>query len=87
MVFLAGLVALIILRTLRKDIAIYNEEEMKDEQDEGAAWKLVHGDVFRTPNYASFLCAVLGSGVQILVMTVSTISTFVPNIALLQLTR
>ncbi|KAK3814878.1 MAG: transmembrane 9 superfamily member 4-like [Benniella sp.] len=73
MVFLAGLVALIIMRTLKKDIAIYNEEEMKDELDEGAGWKLVHGDVFRTPKYSSLLCAVLGSGVQILVMAVSTI--------------
>ncbi|KAG0005771.1 hypothetical protein BGZ65_010158 [Modicella reniformis] len=76
MVFLAGLVALIIMRTLKKDIAIYNEEEMKDEQDEGAGWKLVHGDVFRTPKYSSLLCAILGSGVQILVMAVSTISEF-----------
>ncbi|KAF8940486.1 transmembrane 9 superfamily member 4-like [Dissophora ornata] len=72
MVFLTGLVALIIMRTLKKDIAIYNEEEMKDEQDEGAGWKLVHGDVFRTPKYSSLLCAILGSGVQILVMAVST---------------
>ncbi|KAF9208678.1 hypothetical protein BGZ49_007960 [Haplosporangium sp. Z 27] len=73
MLFLTGLVALIILRTLKKDIAIYNEEEMKDEQDEGAGWKLVHGDVFRTPKYSSLLCAILGSGVQVIVMTVSTI--------------
>ncbi|KAG0324075.1 Transmembrane 9 super member 4 [Dissophora globulifera] len=73
MVFLAGLVALIIMRTLKKDIAIYNEEEMKDDQDEGAGWKLVHGDVFRTPRYSSLLCAILGSGVQILVMAISTI--------------
>lgn len=74
MVFLAGLVALIIMRTLKKDIAIYNEEEMKDELDEGAGWKLVHGDVFRIPKYSSLLCAILGSGVQVLVMAVSTIS-------------
>ncbi|KAF9351970.1 hypothetical protein BGX26_010116 [Mortierella sp. AD094] len=73
MLFLTGLVALIIMRTLKKDIAIYNEEEMKDEQDEGAGWKLVHGDVFRTPKYSSLLCAILGAGVQVIVMTVSTI--------------
>ncbi|KAI1318885.1 Transmembrane 9 super member 4 [Mortierella claussenii] len=73
MLFLTGLTALIIMRTLKKDIVIYNEEEMKDEQDEGAGWKLVHGDVFRTPRYSSLLCAVLGTGVQILVMAVSTI--------------
>ncbi|KAF9438457.1 hypothetical protein BGZ76_007711 [Entomortierella beljakovae] len=73
MLFLTGLVALIIMKTLRKDIAIYNEEDMKDDQDDGAGWKLVHGDVFRTPKYSSWLCAILGSGVQVIVMTVSTI--------------
>ncbi|ORY99759.1 transmembrane 9 superfamily member 4 [Lobosporangium transversale] len=73
MLFLTGLVSLIIMRTLKKDIAIYSEEEMKDEQDEGAGWKLVHGDVFRTPKYSSLLCAVIGSGVQILVMAISII--------------
>lgn len=77
MVFLAGLVALVILRTLKKDMAIYNEEEMKDELDEGAGWKLVHGDVFRTPKYSSLLCALLGSGVQFLVVAVSIISEFI----------
>ncbi|CAO3567999.1 unnamed protein product [Mortierella alpina] len=73
MLFLTGLVALVIMKTLKKDISIYNEEEMKDDQDDGAGWKLVHGDVFRTPPYSSLLCAILGSGVQVLVMTISII--------------
>ncbi|KAF9296789.1 Transmembrane 9 super member 4 [Linnemannia elongata] len=73
MLFLTGVVAIIILKTLKKDIAIYNEEEMKDDQDDGSGWKLVHGDVFRTPQYSSILCALLGTGVQIIVMTISTI--------------
>ncbi|KAF9921669.1 Transmembrane 9 super member 4 [Linnemannia zychae] len=74
MLFLTGAVAIIILKTLKKDIPIYSEEEMiKDDQDDGSGWKLVHGDVFRTPQYASLLCAVIGTGVQIIVMTVSTI--------------
>ncbi len=73
MLFLTGLVALVIMKTLKKDISIYNEEEMKDDQDDGAGWKLVHGDVFRTPRYSSLLCAILGSGVQVLVMTISII--------------
>ncbi|KAG0201091.1 Transmembrane 9 super member 4 [Mortierella sp. GBA30] len=71
--FLTGLVAIVIMKTLKKDITIYNEEEMKDDLDDGAGWKLVHGDVFRTPRYSTLLCALLGTGVQILVMAISTI--------------
>ncbi|KAF9177374.1 Transmembrane 9 super member 4 [Haplosporangium sp. Z 11] len=71
--FLTGLVTIVLLKTLKRDIPIYNEEEMKDDQDDGSGWKLLHGDVFRTPNYSSVLCAVLGSGVQVIVMATSTI--------------
>lgn len=76
MLFLTGMVAIIFMKTLNKDIAtLYSsEEEMKDDQEDNAGWKLVHGDVFRTPSYSSLLCPILGSGVQILVMTFSTIS-------------
>ncbi|KAG0230692.1 Transmembrane 9 super member 4 [Actinomortierella wolfii] len=70
--FLTGMVALIMLRTLNKDIALYNEEEMKDDGDDSAGWKLIHGDVFRTPKYSALLCPIIGSGVQILVMTATT---------------
>ncbi|KAG9064517.1 hypothetical protein KI688_003707 [Linnemannia hyalina] len=73
MLFLTGMVAIIIMRTLNKDIALYNEEEMKDEHDDTTGWKLVHGDVFRTPKYSSLLCCLLGSGVQILAMALTTI--------------
>jgi len=70
------MVALIILKTLKKDMAIYSEEDMKDDLDDGAGWKLIHADVFRTPRYSSILCAILGSGVQTLVMAVATISKY-----------
>ncbi|KAG0372691.1 Transmembrane 9 super member 4 [Mortierella sp. AD032] len=73
MLFLTGVVSIIILKTLKKDIPIYSEEDMRDDQDDGSGWKLVHGDVFRTPQYPSLLCAVLGTGVQFIVMAVSTI--------------
>ncbi|KAG0036891.1 hypothetical protein BGZ82_003484 [Podila clonocystis] len=75
MLFLTGMVAIIFMKTLNKDITtLYSsEEEMKDDQEDGAGWKLIHGDVFRTPSYSSLLCPILGSGVQILVMTFSTI--------------
>ncbi|KAF9276526.1 hypothetical protein BGZ68_009965 [Mortierella alpina] len=73
MLFLTGMVAIIIMRTLNRDIAHYNEEEMKDDQDDTTGWKLVHGDVFRIPKYSSLLCPLLGSGVQIIAMSATTI--------------
>eukprot|EP00435_Cladocopium_sp_Y103_P018865 s3725_g4.t1 len=36
-------------------------------------WKLVHGDVFRKPNYSTFLSVMAGSGMQLLGMSVVTL--------------
>lgn len=83
MLFLTGMVAIIIMRTLNRDIAHYNEEEMKDDQDDTTGWKLVHGDVFRTPKYSSVLCPLLGSGVQIIAMSATTICELSQTIHLL----
>jgi len=63
-----------IFRTLRRDIAQYNKEDDElDEAMEETGWKLVHGDVFRPPQYSSILCAFIGSGVQIGLMAMITI--------------
>jgi transmembrane 9 superfamily protein 2/4 len=41
--------------------------DISDDEDEDlTGWKLVHGDVFRAPAYASLLSAVVGSGTQLL---------------------
>ena len=72
--FLAGILAMIIVRTLRRDIAQYNKEEDElDEAMEETGWKLVHGVVFRPPQRATLLCALIGSGVQIGLMCLITI--------------
>lgn len=71
--FLSGLVALILLRTLHRDIAKYNELATSEEIAEETGWKLVHGDVFRKPAYSKLLCALIGSGVQMLGMTIVTL--------------
>ena len=72
--FLAGILAMIIVRTLRRDIAQYNkEDEELDEAMEETGWKLVHGDVFRPPQKSTLLCALIGSGVQIGLMGLITI--------------
>ena len=57
--FLTGVVAMIMLRTLHKDIASYNEMQTLEEAQEESGWKLVHGDVFRPPTFSPILLSVL----------------------------
>eukprot|EP01111_Echinosteliopsis_oligospora_P002065 TRINITY_DN1302_c0_g1_i1.p2 TRINITY_DN1302_c0_g1~~TRINITY_DN1302_c0_g1_i1.p2 ORF type:complete len:622 (+),score=101.14 TRINITY_DN1302_c0_g1_i1:65-1930(+) len=69
--FLTGMVAMILLRTLRADLSRYNGLEHNDEVEE-TGWKLVHGDVFRPPSHPMFLSVLIGSGVQVAGMAVVT---------------
>merc|ERR1719277_1264581 len=64
--FLSGMVAMILLRTLHRDIAKYNDMSVEDTAEE-TGWKLVHGDVFRKPPHSKALAVSVGSGVQLLV--------------------
>ena len=66
--FLSGMVAMILLRALHKDIARYNLAEVHEEAQEDFGWKLVHGDVFRPPNHRMLLSVLLGNGAQLFVM-------------------
>ncbi|XP_011304608.1 transmembrane 9 superfamily member 2 isoform X1 [Fopius arisanus] len=76
--FLSGMVAMIMLRTLHKDIARYNQAYFQIESGEDAqeefGWKLVHGDVFRPPRKGMLLSVLLGSGVQVFCMTLVTLA-------------
>ncbi|KAL0308494.1 UNVERIFIED_CONTAM: Transmembrane 9 superfamily member 7 [Sesamum radiatum] len=69
--FLSGMVAMIMARTLYRDIAKYNQLEQDEVQDE-TGWKLVHADVFRPPTNSSLLCVYVGTGVQVFGMTFVT---------------
>lgn len=71
--FLTGMVAMILLRTLHKDFARYNQIDIEDDAQEEFGWKLVHGDVFRPPQNAMLLSVFLGSGVQVFCMTIITL--------------
>ncbi|XP_049963026.1 transmembrane 9 superfamily member 4 [Schistocerca serialis cubense] len=71
--FLSGILTMIMVRTLRRDIARYNADEGPDETIEETGWKLVHGDVFRPPRYSRLFAAVIGSGIQIFFMALITI--------------
>jgi len=73
MLFLSGMVAMILLRTLHRDITKYNELATAEEAAEETGWKLVHGDVFRKPKHSKLLAVAVGSGVQILGMSVVTL--------------
>eukprot|EP00923_Selenidium_pygospionis_P006600 GHVN01011342.1.p1 GENE.GHVN01011342.1~~GHVN01011342.1.p1 ORF type:complete len:563 (+),score=57.40 GHVN01011342.1:311-1999(+) len=70
--FLSGMVGIIMLRTLLRDIARYNEMDNIEEAQEESGWKLVHGEVFRKPTFSKLLAVCAGTGVQILGMTVVT---------------
>ncbi|KAF7549030.1 hypothetical protein G7046_g8474 [Stylonectria norvegica] len=76
----------ILVRTLKKDIARYNRLDqinlddlsgtsavLEDGVQEDSGWKLVHGDVFRTPSYPLILSIFVGNGAQLFVMTGCTI--------------
>ncbi|KAK4422344.1 Transmembrane 9 superfamily member 8 [Sesamum alatum] len=70
--FLSGMVAMIMLRTLYRDISKYNELETQEEAQEETGWKLVHADVFRPPTNSDLLCVYVGTGLQFLCMVVVT---------------
>lgn len=68
--FLTGMIAMILVRALHRDIARINDEADDDE----TGWKLIHGDVFRPPSGMfgpMMLSVMVGSGVQLLCMTVA----------------
>ena len=64
---LGGSVARILQMALRYDIDRYNQEEAEEQREE-IGWKLVHGDVFRTPPHPAYLSIVIGNGVQLIAM-------------------
>ncbi|KAJ3050288.1 hypothetical protein HK097_008758 [Rhizophlyctis rosea] len=66
--FLTGMVAMILLRALHKDIARYNALEAQEDAQEDFGWKLVHGDVFRPPVHRMFFAVAVGNGAQLLLM-------------------
>lgn len=81
--FLCGLVALILLRTLRNDYAVYLEEETDEEMGlkSGVStkntvtngWQQVHADVFRHPPHLVWYSALVGSGFQFTLLFFITI--------------
>lgn len=72
--FLTVMIAMILVRALRKDIAQYNDPASIEEAKEETGWKLVHGDVFRAPQTSPMLLSVfIGTGIQLCCMVLSTL--------------
>lgn len=85
-VFLVGMVSMILVRALRKDIARYNRLDainledldgtsaaVEDGIQEDSGWKLVHGDVFRCPRSPLLLSVLVGNGAQLFMMAGVTV--------------
>lgn len=72
--FLTGMVAIILIRALRKDLTGYNDDGITEESQQiDTGWKLVHGDVFRPPEYPGIFSVLVGTGLQLLAMTLVTL--------------
>ncbi|CAO3646862.1 unnamed protein product [Cunninghamella blakesleeana] len=71
--FLTGMVAMILIRALHKDISRYNSIEVQEDVQEDYGWKLVHGDVFRPPVKSLWLAVLVGNGTQLVAMGASTL--------------
>lgn len=70
---LFGFLSVIIVRTVRRDIAKYNKGEDLDDTLEESGWKLVHGDVFRPPPGSMLLVNFVGTGIQLVGMVAITV--------------
>jgi len=71
--FLSAMVAMIVTRTLHRDLLRYNSPEEREEAQEETGWKLIHGDVFRPPAFAHGLCVLVGTGYQLIGMSIVTL--------------
>lgn len=60
-VFLAGLVTLIMMRTLKLDYIRYSQNiaEIGTSQSDDSGWKRVHGDVFRPCEHLRLYCLLM----------------------------
>ena len=68
-VFLAGLVALIMMRTLSLDYVRYSQQYDEDSIDmtmrDDSGWKRIHGDVFRPCSHLRMYAILMGDGAHV----------------------
>ena len=81
-VLLTGFCVFIVLKMLNRDFQKLTQLE-EESADQESGWKRLHGDVFRFPPFLALFCAILGSGVQILLifacmLTLAVVGAFYP---------
>ncbi|KAF8658318.1 hypothetical protein AX16_002087 [Volvariella volvacea WC 439] len=67
-IFLCIMVSMVLLRTVSRDISRYNAIDLSEDIQEDWGWKLVHGEVFRTPQNPMLLSIMVGNGAQLCAM-------------------
>lgn len=72
-VFLCIMVSMILLRSVTRDISRYNAIDVSEDIQEDWGWKLIHGEVFRTPNNSLLLSIMVGNGAQLCAMVIVTL--------------
>lgn len=68
---LTGFLATILMRVLKNDFVRFSrdDEAGNSGSEEETGWKYIHGDVFRFPPRPSLFAAVVGTGSQLMVLT------------------
>ncbi|KAF9566740.1 hypothetical protein CPC08DRAFT_747235 [Agrocybe pediades] len=72
-ILLCVMVSMILVRSVSRDINRYNAIDVSEDVQEDWGWKLIHGEVFRSPRYPLTLSVFVGNGAQLAVMAVVTL--------------
>lgn len=67
-VFLCALVSSLLLRSVKGDLSRYNAIDLEEDVQEDYGWKLIHGEVFRTPKSPVLLSVLVGNGAHLCAM-------------------
>lgn len=62
---LTAFLAIILMRILKKDFSKYMEIDEDELAEEETGWKMIHGDVFRAPQFLNLFTALIGAGAQL----------------------
>lgn len=72
-----GIIIVIIVKSVHKDTSQEDKDfKVYDDADDFTGWKLISRDVFRRPVYGGLLTPIMGSGIQLLIVSVGLISKF-----------
>lgn len=64
---------MILARSVSRDISRYNAIDLDEDVQEEYGWKLVHADVNRTPPRPALLSTMIGTGTQLVAMSLVTL--------------